>query len=40
VPIYAHERYRERLKGKAPVQERDYDADAPEAFAEDEKIYE
>jgi len=25
---------------KAPAEERDYEADAPEAFAEDEKIYE
>ena len=38
--IIAHEWYRERLKGRAPTQERDYEADAPEAFAEDEKIYE
>ncbi len=38
--IIAHEWYRERLKRKAPAQERDYEADAPEAFAEDEKIYE
>ncbi len=38
--IIAHEWYRERLKRKDPAQERDYEADAPEAFAEDEKIYE
>jgi butyryl-CoA dehydrogenase len=38
--IIAHEWYRECLKRKAPAQERDYEADAPEAFAEDEKIYE
>ena len=38
--IIAHEWYRERLKRKAPAEERDYEADAPEAFAEDEKIYE
>jgi len=38
--IIAHEWYRERLKGRGPAQERDYEADAPEAFAEDEKIYE
>ena len=38
--IIAHEWYRERMKGRAPTQERDYEADAPEAFAEDEKIYE
>jgi hypothetical protein len=38
--IIAHEWYRERLKRKATAQERDYEADAPEAFAEDEKIYE
>ncbi|MBW1779654.1 MAG: acyl-CoA/acyl-ACP dehydrogenase [Deltaproteobacteria bacterium] len=38
--IIAHEWYRERLKRKPPTQERDYEADAPEAFAEEEKIYE
>jgi butyryl-CoA dehydrogenase len=38
--IIAHEWYRERLKRKDPAQERDYEADALEAFAEDEKIYE
>ncbi|MCF8146642.1 MAG: acyl-CoA/acyl-ACP dehydrogenase [Deltaproteobacteria bacterium] len=38
--IIAHEWYRERLKRKAPAEERDYEADAPEAFAQDEKIYE
>jgi len=38
--IIAHEWYRERLKRKDPAQERDYEADAQEAFAQDEKIYE
>jgi len=38
--IIAHEWYRERLKTKTAAGERDYEADAPEAFAVDEKIYE
>ncbi len=38
--IIAHEWYRERLKTETAAGERDYEADAPEAFAVDEKIYE
>jgi butyryl-CoA dehydrogenase len=38
--IIAHEWYRERLQKKSAGKERDYEADAPEAFAVDEKIYE
>ena len=38
--IIAHEWYRERLQGKGAGKGRDYETDAPEAFAVDEKIYE
>jgi hypothetical protein len=38
--IVAHEWYKETEKNRAALKMRDYEADAPEAFAEDEKIYE
>jgi len=38
--ISAHEWYREYLTDKMKKQSRDYEADAEEAFAEEEKIYE
>ncbi|MCX7634264.1 MAG: acyl-CoA/acyl-ACP dehydrogenase [Syntrophales bacterium] len=38
--IIAHEWYREYLKDRAAKLTRDFEADAEEAFAEDEKIYE
>ncbi len=38
--IVAHEWYREYKKGRAAALTRDFEADAEEAFAEDEKIYE
>lgn len=38
--IVAHEWYREYLKGRKDKSTRDFEADAEEAFAEDEKIYE
>ncbi|VBB47496.1 Acyl-CoA dehydrogenase domain protein [uncultured Desulfatiglans sp.] len=37
--ITAHEWYREYARRKKDGHERDYESDAPEAFAEDEKIY-
>ncbi|MEN6437038.1 MAG: acyl-CoA dehydrogenase family protein [Syntrophobacter sp.] len=38
--IIAHEWYREQKKAKADSRMRDFEADAAEAFAEEEKIYE
>jgi alkylation response protein AidB-like acyl-CoA dehydrogenase len=38
--IIAHEWYREHSEVKMAAAARDFEADAPEAFAEDEKIYE
>lgn len=38
--IVAHEWYREYKKARAAALTRDFEADAEEAFAEDEKIYE
>lgn len=38
--IIAHEWYREYMRSRAASQTRDFEADAEEAFAEDEKIYE
>mgnify|MGYP000903247836 CR=1 FL=1 len=37
--ITAHEWYREYARRKKDGRDRDYESDAPEAFAEDEKIY-
>lgn len=38
--ITAHEWYREFLAAKEKLEVRDFEADAEEAFAQDEKIYE
>jgi butyryl-CoA dehydrogenase len=38
--IIAHEWYREMKKAKKEAKMRDFEADAAEAFAEEEKIYE
>lgn len=38
--IVAHEWYREFQERKRAAKERDFEADAAEAFAEEEKIYE
>jgi hypothetical protein len=38
--IIAHEWYREMKRAKKEAKMRDFEADAAEAFAEEEKIYE
>ena len=38
--IVAHEWYKETEKNRETLHTRDFEADAAEAFAEDEKIYE